>query len=200
MNRVAVFVFILLLNIPLLADFKIMGGINFSRYKASSEFNLSWDYKWGLAGGVGLEKDLTSLSLLEFNFMFIQKGTYLTVNDSPGAEARYSLNTMSLPILLRKKFFFGSSPYVVGGGELSLILSHKVKEEEAEEALDIKEHTKFLDYGYILGCGWEIKLKEHLFFFIETRYFCGLRNILKDLKKGEERKTQCVLLILGLRS
>ncbi|MBS3819485.1 PorT family protein [bacterium] len=201
MKKIAVFLFFLLsLNIFLRGDFKIMGGFNLSRYHTTPEENLSWEPLWGLAGGFGLEKGLTDFTLLEFNFMFIQKGTSLKVTGASNSSAKYRLNTLSVPVLLRQKFLYSSGPYVTAGLELSSILSHKVKWKRSEKPLDLKDHTRLFDYGLIVGIGWEFKLEEHLFFFSEIRYHQGWRNIFKELEKGNTRKTNSLLLIIGMRS
>lgn len=200
MKKILVFLCILTMNIPLLADFKIMGTFNLSRYQTTHEEYLSWKPLLGLGGGFGLEKNLTHFTLLEFNFMFLQKGTTLKVLGSPGSKAAYRLNTLSIPILLRQKFLNGSSPYVAGGVELSPILSHKVKWKGEKRALDLKDHTPLYDYGLILGLGWEFKLEEHLFFFTEIRYHQGLRNISTELGEGITRKATSLLWIIGMRS
>lgn len=196
--------FILIIALPstLYADFKLMGGLNLSKYNISPEEEyVHWNFKRGFSAGFGLEKNLTHNIILEFNFLFFQKGSKVEYADIPDLSTHYSLNVFSIPVLLRSKFLYGSSPYVVGGVELSSIISHKVKfEGEGEDAVDIKENTKNIDYGIVFGCGYEIEMQEHLYFFVEARCHLGLANIISNPVEKQSMKTNAILLLIGFRS
>lgn len=184
----------------LYADFKIMGGVNLSKYIVSpKEEGVKWDYEWGFLGGIGLEKDFSDYLLLEVDFLFFQKGSKVEFADFPDLKEKYRINAFSIPVLLRRKFFYGSSPYVLGGVELSSVLAHKAKF-EGEEAVDLKENTKKIDLGFVLGCGYELELEEHLYFFVEARYHHGLRNIMSNPVEGQSMKNSAILILIGMRS
>ena len=177
-----------------------MGGVNFSKYIISpKEDGVKWDYERGLIGGIGLEKSLTSHMLLEVNFLFFQKGSKAEFADFPDLKEKYRINALSIPILLRRKFFYGSSPYALGGVEISSILAHKAKF-EGEDAVDLKENTKRIDLGFVLGCGYELELEEHLYLFIEARYHHGLVNIMSNPVEDQSMKNSSVLILIGIRS
>ena len=111
----------------LYADFKIMGGLNLSKY--SGDESTIWSYKMGLQAGIGIEIDLTYRTLFEVDILFFQKGS----RTGPSIrEERHVLNTMSIPVLLRSKLFHGTSPYVVGGLEFAGIISNIMKQKEEE--------------------------------------------------------------------
>lgn len=200
MKRIINFLLIITTVSTLYADFKIMGGVNLSRYIISpKEDGVKWDYERGLLGGIGLEKKFTDRMLLEFNFLFFQKGSKVEFADFPDLKETYRIIAFSIPVLLRRKFFYGSSPYALGGVEFSSILAHKAKF-EGEEAVDIKENTKKIDLGLVLGCGLELKLEEHLYLFIEARYHHGLVNIMSNPVEDQSMKNSTILILIGIRS
>ena len=200
MKKIINFLLIITTVSTLYADFKIMGGVNFSRYIVSpKEEGVKWDYERGFIGGIGLEKKITDRMLLEFNFLFFKKGSKVEFADFPDLKETYRINAFSIPVLLRRKFFYGSSPYVLGGVEFSSILTHKAKF-EGEEAVDIKENTKKIDLGLVLGCGYELRLEENLYLFIEARYHHGLVNIMSNPVEDQSMKNSTILILIGLRS
>lgn len=177
-----------------------MGGVNLSRYIISpKEDGVKWGYERGFIGGIGLEKKITDRMLLEFNFLFFKKGSKVEFADFPDLKETYRINAFSIPVLLRRKFFYGSSPYALGGVEFSSILAHKAKF-EGEEAVDIKENTKKMDLGLVLGCGYELELEENLSLFIEARYHHGLVNIMSNPVEDQSMKNSTILILIGLRS
>lgn len=200
MKKIIHFMLIMLMASSLYADFKILGGMNFSKYSILPEENNSkWNYKMGFLAGIGLEKKITFKLLLEVDFLFFQKGSKVEFADFPDLKERFNLNVLSIPILLRNKFLYDSSPYVVGGVEFSSILSHEAKL-EGEDKVDIKEHSKSLDFGFVFGCGYEIKIQEYLYFFIEARYHLGNKNIISNPVGKQSMKTNSILMIIGIRS
>ena len=100
--------------------------------------------------------------------------------------------------MLRYQFLYDNSPYVVAGIESSYILSHtnKVK---GQEAIDMKDLTDKSDFGYIFGGGYQIKLEENLFFFIEARWHLGDRNLAMDVE-GLVMHTNTIVIMVGVRS
>lgn len=200
MKKIINFLLIITTVSTLYADFKIMGGVNLSRYIISpKEDGVKWGYERGFIGGIGLEKKITGRMLLEFNLLFFKKGSKVEFADFPDLKETYRINSFSFPVLLRRKFFYGSSPYALGGVEFSSILAHKAKF-EGEEAVDIKENTKKIDLGLVLGCGYELRLEENLYLFIEARYHHGLVNIMSNPVEDQSMKNSTILILIGLRS
>ena len=104
-----------MLMTPLYGEFKIMGGGNLSKYYVSTEDETgTWNNKIGFLGGIGLERAFSTNFIFEFDFLFFQKGSRVKYSDT---EAKYSLNIVSIPVLLKNKFSYGSSPYILGGVE-----------------------------------------------------------------------------------
>jgi len=199
MKKIFIFILILMIVTSLYADFKIMGGLNISKYSdPGGDRNFKRSYKLGFLGGIGFERKLSRYILLEANILYFKKGTIAKFIDPHDSISKYTMNTVSLPFLVRAQLLSESSPYVVAGIELSYILSHN-KRIEGQDIVDIKNETKDSDFGYVLGCGYQIELEEDLFFFIETRYQFGDRNMTRNLEEGT-MKTNSVLLMIGLRS
>ena len=161
--------------------------------------DIQWDYKRGFSGGIGLEKSLNPFMLLELDILYFQKGSQSESPGFPDSGAKHKLNVLSLPLLFRSKFLYNSSPYVVGGIEFSSILSHEVVT-EGEEPVDLKNDTSSFDFGFVLGGGFEIKIEDHLFFFLEGRYHLGFRNIVASPLSEETKKTKAILILIGFRS
>jgi len=200
MKKIINFLLIITTVSTLYADFKIMGGVNLSRYIISpKEDGVKWGYEYGFSGGIGLEKKFNDRMLLEFNFLFFQKGSKVEFADFPDLEEKYRINAISIPVLLRRKLFYGSSPYALGGVEISSILAHKAKF-EGEDAVDLKENTKRVDLSFVLGCGYELELEEYLYLFIEARYHRGFVNIMSNPVEGQSMKTSAILILIGIRS
>jgi hypothetical protein len=86
----------------------------------------------------------------------------------------------------------GPSPYVLGGGEFSYILTHK------SGVTDIKANYKSFDYGLVFGAGYKMSMPGASLFF-EGRYHLGLNNILKNPAPGASLKTKVLVVIVGVK-
>ena len=196
-------------------EIKFMLGGNLSKYIISPEVYydsvLGDDYtyeissKKGFLLGAGIEFNLSRNISFEIDALYLQKGTevqkfysHLEIGIAP---QKYTLHVINIPVLLKIKFLRGSSPYIFGGHEWSLILSHGFRSFLAGRTGDfasITESTETLESGLVYGGGFEIKLKP-VSLFIEVRYHYGLNNIIKDQIDWESTKTRSVALILGFK-
>lgn len=199
MKKIIIFILIMMSSSSLYADFKIMGGLNFSKYKNITGSDFQHSYKMGFLAGIGFEKKITQKILLEFDLLYFQKGSKTESNDFPYLKSEYKLNVISIPVLLRYQFLYDSSPYVLAGLEVSSVISHE-KKLEGQDLIGIEDATDSTDFGYLFGCGYQIELQEDLFFFIEARYHFGDRNITKNGIGSVIIKTNAILIVVGLRS
>jgi len=198
MKRIASIVFYLILISSLQADFKIMAGMNLSKYRVLPEAEgTNWSYKSGFLAGIGLEKGFAPHTILEFDILYFVKGCQVESKDH--SPFRYDLRALSLPTMLKIKLLEETSPYVVGGIELSYILSHKIKLEKQAE-VDLKENSRSFDYGVVVGFGFELKIEEHLFLFIEARYHQGKANLMSNPGAEQSMFTRSILAVLGMKS
>jgi len=192
----------------------MLGG-NFSKYVISPEVYydsvLGDDYtyeiskKKGFLLGCGIEFALARNVSIEIDGLYFQKGSriqqFYSLLEIGVFPQNYTLHVISIPLLLKIKFLSGSSPYVLGGSEFSFIFSHRftsILDGRTGDRISIKEFTRSFDYGLVIGGGFEVKM-EATSFFIEGRYYHGLRNIIKGSIDWESTKTTSVALILGFK-
>jgi len=204
MKKILIVVFTLITISNLHGDaFKLMGGLNLTRYRVSpEEASLDWKHKMAFWVGGGFEFDLSEKLGLEFNLLLLQKGSRVEFTNNPDLKANYNLRVIAFPALVSFKFKRNFPVYILGGCEFSFVLSHdfvkKIKGEVDE--LDLKEDTKNFDLGFVFGCGFEVKVSRFQSFFIEGRYHFGLVNVLSASDEYESMKTNAILLGFGIKS
>ena len=114
--------------------------------------------------------------------MFVQKkGNRGEDPNQTDTERTYIFNSLRFPILARFQFKTDLPVYLLGGGEFSLIMSHKQERRSGnnKSQVDFKESTKSTDIGVVLGIGLETKIRKFQSVFIEARYHFGVVNIVK---------------------
>lgn len=196
-------------------DIKFMVGGSLSRYEIWPETyfdsHLGDDYSYeisrkkGFLLGAGIEFNLARNASLEIDALYLQKGTevqrfysWLEIGIAP---QKYTLHVIHIPILLKIKFLRGSSPYILGGHEWSLVLSHGCRpflNGQTGDNVSITEFTETLESGLVYGGGFEIKLKKTTL-FIEARLLNGLNNIIKGQIDWETVKTRTIVIFAGFK-
>ena len=193
-------------------EFKLIGGLNLSKYILLPNPNQEIigigfersNYKMGFTLGCGVEFALSKNIAFEIDWLYSQKGSKVELKpvypSSYVIPTKYTLHLFSIPVILKIKFLPDSSPYILGGGEFSFVLTHRYTYifNGGGDGLNITENTKYLDYGLLFGGGFEIRSKAASL-FIEVRYRLGLRNISKDYPLFESIKTNAATLILGFK-
>jgi len=186
---------------------KLIGGFTISNYSPWETEDAYWaedvnffrnpfpNNKTRFLAGIGAEFALNEHIAIEVDGMYFQRGSTFTYNTAlfETITDDYHMNGISLPLLVKAKFlpqpFLDITnltlifPYIIGGGEFSLILSHSRKKivigevgGYTETKEDILKHTKKFDFGFVLGIGLEVKVTK-VSFFLEGRYNLGQRNI-----------------------
>ncbi len=187
-------------------EFKLIGGINYSSYAIHPEVVvIPWlppnpleerhyerNKAYGYLFGVGIEFSLSRTIAIEVDGLYFQKGCNIKFLEQPDKKWNYDLDTFSFPILIKIKPLSKKLIYILGGGEFSLVLSHK------ENGLSITENTKIFDLGIILGGGVEIKMPKNAL-LIEGRYHIGLINIAKDDFRFDSIKTNSLVFTLSFK-
>ncbi len=185
-----IFLTIILVSTTHAYGFKFMAGGHLSKYAVEPEgAGIEWKNKTGFLVGGGIELFSVPFISLDIDGFYFQKGSKFK---SATEELDYTLDVISITPLVRVKFLPGPSPYVLGGGEFSYILTHKLDE------TDIKNETKSFDYGLVFGAGYEMSMPGASLFF-EGRYHLGVANILKDPATGESLKTKALVVIVGIK-
>jgi hypothetical protein len=196
--------------------FKILGGLA-SANIASSESDLQGidisDYqksKLGFFGGIGYERG-SQLSL-ETNILYMQKGVKYEGTVVGTFSISSNINVLSVPVLLKYRLMPENTPFILGGGEFSYIMSHDVSYdyENLQNDLyysgteDAMESTADFDYGIVLGAGFEMN-KSAIPLYVEARYHLGLADIAEtdeeypQVEDTEYVKTRALVVMLGIR-
>jgi hypothetical protein len=205
-------------------DFKFLGGANLSSYSIyPTKIYWGWSgnydrydssYQPGFLLGAGLEWPLAKRIALEIDVLYFRKGSKITLSrfDAVSLKGNYVLNVISVPVLIKIKALPNSSPYIVHGGELSYTLSHEYSYTTYPDSYyeigpqhyppaDIKESTRRLSLGVVIGAGWEIQIRG-ISLLVEARYHFGLVNILSenqgeyDLLESIKPNSQAILCAL----
>ena len=185
-----IFLAVILISANHAYGFKVMFGGHLSKYAVEPEgAGIEWKNKTGFLIGGGIELFSVPHISLEIEGLYFRKGSKV---DIIGVEGDYTLDVISVPALVKVKILPGPSPYVLGGGEFSYILTHKLDD------VDIKDTTKSIDYGLVFGAGYELSMPGASLFF-EGRYHLGVANILKDPDPGESLKTKSLVVIVGIK-
>jgi hypothetical protein len=175
MKKICIFVFLALLApraYP--AEFKIMAGLSLSK---STEPLFSYqvinppqsEYGAGLLAGGGIEFSLTRNITFEADALYIQKGSKIRLEDQ-GMVIGHLMERMSeisFPLLIKISLKPGTSPYIVGGGEIAFVLP---------------KGPKRIDYGLVVGVGFRKQLKK-FDMSLEGRYYHGLQDLHSILRK-----------------
>lgn len=202
-KRSFLFLFCLILASEALAwDFKLLGGASLSSYSICprrvysgwySEYcRYDTSYQPGFLAGAGIEWSLAKRVAMEIDVLYFRKGSQVKMSrpDILYSKTDYVLNVISVPVLIKIRALPNSSPYIVHGGELFYTLSHECRYTlypdpsydmgpQQYPAEDIKDSTKSLGFGAVIGAGWEIKIRG-ISAFVEARYHFGLVNIVRE--------------------
>jgi opacity protein-like surface antigen len=205
-------VFALAIAIPASAlEFKTTAGIALSRYSLppspisipEARFVLKDQITFGIGGGLILW--ITPHFSLDVNVEYVQRGTKVDsrlMETLVGAYS-YNLRTLSAPVCLRLGLMRGSTPYILGGFEVSYIVGHDVQyyptDSESGTTQKLLPHTRKTDFAAIVGGGFELILK-HWTVFAELRYSSGLVNLSKSIADYPMIKTRSLSLEVGFRT
>jgi len=169
---------------------KLMAGGHLAKLAVEPETaGEEWKNKMGFLIGGGIELFSVPNISLDIDGFYFRKGSKFK---SATEERDYILDEISITPVVRVKFLPGPSPYILGGGEFSFILTHK------RDDVDIKDTIKSLDYGLVFGAGYQMSMPGASLFF-EGRYHLGIANILKDPAPDASQKTKALVVIVGIK-
>jgi len=171
------------------AELKIMGGVSLSRSTEplrGAIFELDYEPVYGAGAilGGGLEFNLKQKIAFEIDALYFQKGSRIRVSwesdDVVVDRFMERMDELSFPALLKLYFKPGASPYILGGGELAIVLT---------------KDSKPIDFGLVCGAGFRKKICS-AYISLEVRYHHGLQ----DTNGGswDLRKMRVFALIVGL--
>jgi hypothetical protein len=147
-------------------EIKFMSGANLSK---SSEpvLNRGEDpvravYGVGAVVGGGIEFTLTKNIAFEVDALYFQKGSRVEFLSGDEILSRITkrLDELSFPVLFKFRLKQGTSPYILGGGELALMFP---------------EDASGIDYGLVCGIGFRKQMRS-VSISLEGRYHHGLQD------------------------
>jgi len=162
--------------------------------------------RFGAVAGVLWEFRFGRRFLLDNGLQYARRGAAVDWNlmGEPLGTWDYRLDVIGNPITVRFKPWPRSSPYILGGYELSLIVAHRLVDRwPASERTEtnIKGDTHDLDFGLIAGAGAEIPLGNWTM-FSEVRYYHGLLDISNGtgaLEPYPVIKSRSLMVLAGVR-
>ncbi len=185
-----IFLTIILISTTHAYGVKLIVGGHLAKYAVEPEVvGDEWKNKTGVLVGGGIELFSVPYISLDIDGFYFRKGSKFK---SATEELDYTLDVISITPVVRVKFLPGPSPYVLGGGEFSYILTHK------RDDVDIKATYKSFDYGLVFGAGFRMSMPGASLFF-EGRYHLGVANILKDPLPGVSLKTKALVVVVGIK-
>jgi len=136
--------------------------------------------------GAGLEIKLLGILAVEGGVLYSANGTVAIVHPK---EMEVRLIGLSFPVVAKYSFFpVLIHPYILGGIEVSTLLSAK------QDGEDIKDKVNSSDNAWILGCGAELSFLSKGV-FIEGRMHFGGKDVFKDPSlKGIRNRTSKIMV------
>jgi hypothetical protein len=148
---------------------------------SGSDMPSDTEYRTAITGGIAIEINILTFLHIEMDLLYSPRGLKI-IN---GEEWR--LNYLSLPVVIKKKFFpLGIHPYLLAGLEFNYLLSAKRGGE------NIKDDIVKQDMCILIGGGIEFSLfgkGVHA----EGRYSIGLDSVYENAEKSAYHRVAQVL-------
>lgn len=183
--------------------FKLLGGLSLASLQIPREFipGAKRTSRTGLMGGAGYESG--GRLALELDLLYAQGGVVLKDADNPDNKKKvtFASGAVTLPVMLKLRFLPGTTPYLLAGGEVGYVLSHKTVISDAggnETEKDSIAEIHRLLYGVVFGGGVELRAGG-MDLLLEARYRLGLANMVKEPDPGESMKATSLSFLLAIR-
>ena len=203
---------------------KLLGGLAFSNIGYSRDPGVGIDQyqssKMGFLGGIGFE--MGSRIAFEIDVMYMQKGVKFKGEGSDATsgyngsfDVKAYFDEVSVPVLIKLRLMPGSTPYILGGGEIAYMVSTKADYDVTDgdtgqsysgtEDLGDAENLNKLDYGAVFGAGFEMNTGS-IPFFVEGRYYLGMANLFKNtdttpsgVQDDDWVRTRAIVVLIGAK-
>jgi len=152
------------------ARLKLLGGVSWGKYAV--DWDMTNRLKPGYLFGLGVEGGVGSLNYEVDILYFLKTNSYI----SRGWD--YELGEISVPFMAKIKLFSRSTPFLLAGGEVAYILSHKQKPGPfgVDSVYDMMDNTRKMDYGLVVGMGYELEVGG-VILELSGRYHHGLAKV-----------------------
>ncbi len=178
------------------AQLKIMAGAGLSR--STAPLGGAWfpethgvpQLAAGVLVGGGIEFSLSRTVALEVDGLFVQKGSRIDLNywgEAIGHSIE-RMNELSFPAFLKIYLKPGTSPYLLGGGEVGFVLA------KAPDPNNYGLASQRTEYGLVFGAGFRRQIGGS-YITIEGRYNHGLQDMVSDF--SILRKMRAFSLLVG---
>jgi hypothetical protein len=148
------------------ARLKLLGGVSWGKYAV--DWDMSNRLKPGYLFGLGVEGGVGSLNYEVDILYFLKTNSYISRSWD------YELGEISVPFMAKIKLFSRSTPFLLAGGEVAYILSHK--QNGGDSVYDMMDGTRRIDYGLVVGIGYELDVGG-VTLELSGRYHHGLAKV-----------------------
>jgi len=142
----------------------------------------------------GIEFSLSRTIALELSGLFFQKGSRIELrygNEVIGHSIE-RMNELSFPAFLKIYLKPGTSPYLLGGGEVGFVLAHQ---SDPHNYGLVSQRT---EYGLVFGAGFRQQIGGS-YTTIEGRYNHGLQNMVSDFSMLRKMRVFSFLVGFSLK-
>lgn len=170
---------------------KLLGGLAWGKYAAPWEMsNVS---KPGHLIGIGYEWGSGRLAYEVEAIYFLKTSSY------PSRGWEYEMGEISVPFAAKYEFLPRSTPFVLAGGEIAYILSHKQKPGPSggNSVYDMRDNTRRIDFGLVAGAGFALETGT-LTIELSGRYHHGLAKVSGLTYREYDLKTREWAVVFGL--
>jgi hypothetical protein len=176
---------------PAAGRLKLLGGPAWGKY--ASDWGMTNVSKPGYFFGAGFEGGSGRLACEVDALYFLKTNSYA----SRGWD--YEMGEISVPVLAKIKLWARSTPFLLVGGELAYILSHKQKPGPLgdDTVYDMMFTTKRWDYGLVFGAGYDLETGP-VTLELSGRYHYGLAKVFGLGGEGYDLQTRELAVALGV--
>jgi hypothetical protein len=182
--------------------FILLGNLALSNLSLSTTLptGITKSSRTGFGGAIGYEFG-SSLFRVELDAMILPGGAVFDGTEGTNTvKLTMSGYGLGAAILAKIRFMPGSSPFVLGGGDVGYILSQKatavVNGTTTEE--DISKNINRTYYGLEFGGGYELEMSSLALIF-EARYLLGLANQIKNPTNNDYIKSNALVVMVGIK-
>ena len=166
--------------------FGIKGGLNMANLSGDDvEYN---EMRMAFGGGIWMNYAFTEAFSLQPELMYMLKGCKFEEVDDPLALTYIDLNILGKYSIPMEGNF---APYLFGGPYLGFLMSA-----EDPDGEDIKDYMKSMDYGLMIGAGFDYKLESGGCILMDVRYAMGLTTI-DDSEEEMDAKNTGIMVMVG---
>jgi hypothetical protein len=169
----------------------IKAGVNLADFSGDIEHN---ERKLGFSGGLFLNYAFTEIFSVQPELLFMMRGT----KHEQLENTAYHLTYFEVPVLVKLSLPTGAAflPHAFVGPSFGFLID--ATEEYANIENDIKDYINSVDYGMVIGTGFDYMIGAGRLLF-DARYSFSLANILEEEENedDDELKNSGITIMVG---